>query len=135
MRLFFDTASLTVSRSSEDSSPKTIRPLQSTIRIPSFVCVASFSCIKTLLCDGPNHIPVETPLPHLTHQPIACAAFLASCIRMTPAAQARSRPITYNRVFLHELHRSRAQIPSAEILRGDRTGARHPHLAECSRTR
>src|SRR5271154_653269 len=56
MRLFFDTASLTVSRSSEDSSPKTIRPLQSTTIIPSFVRVATFSCIRTLLC-GPRQLP------------------------------------------------------------------------------
>src|SRR5258708_36290663 len=34
----------------------------------------------------------------------------------------------------YELHRPGAQIPAAEILRGDRTRARHPHLAERART-
>ena len=37
------------------------------------------------------------------------------------ASRAYLSRITYNRVFLHELHRPGAQIPSAEILRGDRT--------------
>src|SRR5258706_14183460 len=62
MRLFSEIAFLTVSRSNEDSSPKTIRPVQSTTRTPSFFRVASFSCI-TLLC-GPRPTSVgTTPLP------------------------------------------------------------------------
>ena len=58
----------------------TIRPLQSTITIPSFARVASFSCI-TLLCRGPSpHSAETTPLLHsrLTHQPTACGAVFAS---------------------------------------------------------
>src|ERR1700687_1852608 len=47
MRVFTVTAFFTVPRNSEDSSPNTIRPLQSTTRIPSFVRVASFSFIST----------------------------------------------------------------------------------------
>src|SRR5271155_778761 len=49
MRLFSVTACLTVSRSSEDSSPNTIRPLQSTTRTPSLVRVVTLSCIRTPL--------------------------------------------------------------------------------------
>src|SRR6266852_5824737 len=87
MRLFSDTAFLTVSRSSEDSSPNTMRPLQSTTRTPSLVRVASFNCIRILL-SGQQYSAGTRPLPHLSHQPIACAAVLASFWRFSlePAA-------------------------------------------------
>src|SRR5216684_1183494 len=81
MGLFSDSAFLTVSRSSEDSSPNTIRPLQSTTRTPSFVRVASFNCIK----DPPERPPLlpEPDRPRMSHQPIACAAVLASWFALT----------------------------------------------------
>src|ERR1022692_4178885 len=79
MRLFSGTAFLTVSRNSEDSSPKRIRPLQSTTRIPSLVRVANVSFIGTLLC-GLHQTPLEPDRSRttVTHQPIGCRAVLAS---------------------------------------------------------
>src|ERR1700722_10163352 len=59
MRLFSDTAFLTVSRSREDSSPNTIRPLQPTTRIPSLVRVASFSCMDTPLPPTSNSVGIR----------------------------------------------------------------------------
>ena len=79
MRLFSVTAFLTVSRKSEDSSPNTIRPLQSTTKIPSFVCVASFSCIDNSSLSRRGE-PAGCGTPGRTHQTIACRSVLASIL-------------------------------------------------------
>jgi len=94
MRLFSDTAFFTVSRMSDDSSPNTMRPVQSTTTIPSFVFVANLIAFKrSFVCPA---IPQDQPVPALrvTHQPIACALLLASLLgKCLPAGMPPSRII------------------------------------------
>src|SRR5580698_1667205 len=105
MRLFSVTACLTVSRSSEDSSPNTIRPMQSITRIPSLVRVVILSCIRTPL-PCPRRLRLEADrswIPGYRTQSkdkrSACVAFLASLRRAMPGWRAHPSLITYNRVF------------------------------------
>src|SRR5215469_14169213 len=63
MRLFPSAiAFFTSSRNSDDSSPKTIRPLHSTAKIPSTVRFVSFSCMKV---SSAVHRPVLAVSPSL----------------------------------------------------------------------
>src|ERR1700722_1506166 len=79
MRLFSGTAFFTCSRSSEDSSPNTIRPLHSITKTPSTFLLAIFSCMNSPL-KQPQSNPQRPARPHvsLTDKRIACASVLAS---------------------------------------------------------
>src|SRR5580698_10959470 len=128
----------TSSRSIDDSSPNTIRPMHSIARIPSTVRLRSFNSIPAPLRPSqllpPAAFSDNLAAPAYALRGAFASPWLGLCsLRPAWGYFAPSAITVPSRIIVsspHVLHRPGPQIPSAEIFRGHRTGTRHPHPAK-----